>query len=215
MGIYFCIRDNNLIGVAILCFVGGLYESNMTLALSGIVDLVSLESRAKYLSYAYVMCSLGYISGSIYGGITILIGYALPFMFESIGLLITGLLVKYLYTVSKNQCNLEKSSFKTNLLSFLSVFNSGVLRKHYLANFIAYLAIYGLFRVMLIYLYNVYKLNSAQIAFFYGYASLMAGIANFVITPLLLKKRSLRWVVQFALIGGGVKYNNIYFTKFI
>lgn len=191
--IAYAIFAKSLILLAVACLVAGLGESNMSLALSAFSDMSTTEQRGKYFAYAWVMCSMGYIFGSVFGGVASVIGYVNPFIIEAIMILavIGTTTVLFAETVQKSQ---HKLRIKNTLLAFFSVFENSPLRIYYLTNFIFYLAFFGVLRVELLYMQDVFKLTQAQIALFYAYASVIAMFANFVVTPRLLKRYTVRTV---------------------
>lgn len=183
----------SLILLGIACFIAGLGESNMALALSAIADLTTSENRSNAFAKAWVMCSLGYISGSMFGGIAAFTGYICPFLLES-GLVMSTLICTSLFLADK-QISSEQAQLKQILLNFISVFYKSELRPYYLANFLAYIACFGILRVELIYMQEHFLLSQLEIAIFYSYASVIAMFANFIITPWLLKSMTVRRII--------------------
>lgn len=205
--IAYAVIIKSMILLAIACFVAGLGESNMALALSAISDLTTPETHSSEFARAFVMCSLGYISGSIFGGIATWVGYIHPFIIEAILVAIT--LASILIFFNDNVKQKTSHNLKVLLLSFFSIFHKKVLRPYYLANFLAYLACFGILRVELIYMQDYFLLSQFQISMFYSYASIIAMIANFIVTPYLLKKLDIRRVILFT--GSGAFISSIIF----
>lgn len=194
--IAYSIVIKSLMLLAISCFIAGLGESNMAIALSAIADLTTAETRSTAFARAWVMCSLGYITGSMFGGVASFIGYIYPFIIEAV-LVMLMLLSIIVYFVDTTQQKTTES-IKVILLNFANIFSKTTLRPYYMANFLLYIACFGILRVELLYMQGYYQLTQLQIAVFYSYASVMAMIANFLLTPLLLSKMSVQRIVIFA-----------------
>lgn len=194
--IAYAIFIKSLVLLAIGCFVAGLGESNMALVLSAIADLTTVETRSAEFARAWVMCSLGYIIGSMFGGVASFIGYIYPFIIEALLVLITFISVIIFFIDNAQQRS--NSSIKKMLLNFTQIFHKDNLRPYYFANFISYIACFGILRVELIYMQEYFQLSQLQIAIFYSYASIVAMGANFLVTPLLLKRLSVRRIVLLA-----------------
>ncbi len=201
LGVTFCcllligyaIIIKSLVFLAICCFIAGLGESNMALALSAIADLTSINLRGHEFARAFVMCSLGYITGSMFGGIAAYIGYVYPFIIEAGLVILTLLSIAFLYTDSMTRK--MNFSLKKSLVSFGEVFKKTYLRPYYCANFLAYFACFGILRVELMYMQGFYGLSQLQISLFYTYASVIAMFANFWVTPLFLNIMSVRKII--------------------
>jgi DHA1 family tetracycline resistance protein-like MFS transporter len=189
-----------LLGVA--CFVAGLGESNMTIALSAIAGMTADHERVQYFSYAWVMCSLGYILGSMYGGISGLAGYELPFALEA-ACFIPVILVT-LACFRNPEAPSAPRPFSKELLTFFQIFRPTGARPLFMANFLFYLAFFGVLRVELIYMQGQLHLPPAKIAWFYSYASVVAMVANFVVTPRLSRVLPLRTVLLTSVAGASL-----------
>lgn len=192
-GIAYAIFIKSLLLLAIGCFVAGLGESNMALALSAIADLTTHETRGSAFARAFVMCSIGYITGSMFGGVASFIGYGYPFVIEGALVILTFVSIQWFFTDSVQQ-KIHKP-LKIVLMTFVDVFRKTALRPYYLANFIAYLAAFGILRVELMYMQEYFHLTQVKIAMFYSYASILAMAANFIVTPFLLKRMSAHCIV--------------------
>ena len=194
--IAYAIFIKSLILLAVGCFVAGLGESNMALVLSAIADFTTLETRSAAFARAWVMCSLGYIMGSMFGGVASFIGYIYPFLIESFLVVATFISVA-IFFIDKVQQKSNATLTKT-VLTFTQVFYKSSLRPYYFANFLSYIACFGILRVELIYMQEYFHLTQFQISIFYSYASVVAIVANFLVTPLLLKRLHVKSIVLFA-----------------
>jgi MFS family permease len=176
------------------CFLAGLGESNMAVALSFIADITNDENRASIFAKAWAMCSVGYITGSLFGGAPVIIGYVSPFVIEAImSILTVGITLYYMDNIKSGA--ITKISFLKSIQTFSSVFKPSHLRIHYLTNFVVYFAFFGVLRTELLYMHGIFLLNQSWIAFFYAYASCISMLGNFIITPILLKYLNVRKVV--------------------
>ena len=192
----YAISIKSLVLLASACFIAGLGEANMALALSAIADLTTIETRSSAFARAWVMCSVGYILGSLFGGVAAWLGYAATFLIEAAFVLLTWATTALFFT-DKVQV-MSHNALKNILLTFSGIFQKATIRPYYLANFVAYLACFGVLRVELIYMQGYFQLSQIQIAMIYAYASVIAMLANFIVTPLLLKNSSVKSVILMA-----------------
>ncbi|MBP9743425.1 MAG: MFS transporter [Burkholderiales bacterium] len=217
--IAYAIWVKSLILIAIGCLIAGLCESNMTLALSSLADITADDERVTAFSRAWVMCSVGYILGSLFGGIPYFIGYVFPFIMEAI-LVFSVLSASILWFVDSNKIS-EAHNLSQILKTFMGIFSKNPLRPYYGANFLFYFAFFGVLRVQIIYMHDVFLLNQAQIAIFSTYASIIAMFANFIVTPILIKRWGLNKIIFFSASGSIIScllfinftnWHSLYFT---
>lgn len=189
----FAIQIHSLTLLAIASFIAGFGESNMALALSAIADFSLDHQREKEFARAFVMCSLGYILGSLFGGLASFIAYTWLFLIEALLILITFIITIFWFSDTKQQHT--NQGIRDMCLNFFKIFKKNPIRGYYLTNFLTYLAWFGILRVELIYMQAYFNLSQAQIAFYYSLASIVAMFGNFVITPILLKRLNLISIV--------------------
>jgi len=203
--IYLSIISKNIYTLGLFTFLAGLGESNMTIALSNITDLSTEKNRGKLFSYAWVMCSIGYIFGSTFGGVVGAISFSLPFFIKSIFLFLTLCFVYLFYqeTILHPQ-KIELKVIRASFFNFFEIFKPSSIRSIYLSNFFFYIAFFGFLRVQLIYFEDVFKLSPEKIGFFVSYQSIIAMVANFVIAPRLLKFLSVKQILIFSALVASV-----------
>ena len=194
--IAYSVLIKSLILLAIGCFIAGLGESNMALALSAIADLTTNATRSAEFARAFVMCSVGYITGSLFGGTAGFIGYIDPFIIEA-GLVLFIFFSIMFYFKEHSQQKTSKTIISI-ILTFATVFHKTNLRPYYLANFLSYIACFGVLRLELIYMQQYYQLSQIQISIFCTYGSVVALIANFLVTPFLLKRMTIKRIILLA-----------------
>ncbi len=194
--ITYSIYSRNVLLLGASCFVAGLCESNMAIALSAIACMTKPEERQRFFGYAWMMCSVGYILGSMYGGLAAWIGYTVPFALEALGMIVTMLLTLVLFQDAPI-LQTERKRFTQQFFAFFEIFKNGPLRPVYLSNFLLYFAFFGILRVELIFMQDTLQLTPAKIAFYYSYSSVVALFANLVISPWLSRFMSMRVLLVF------------------
>jgi MFS family permease len=187
------------------CFLAGLTESNVAICQSAIADISAPDDRGRLFAYLYSFMSLGYIIGPLIGGpLAVHYGYPTPF------LVVTGLLViTYFWLIHSFHDTFEPITneavdyFKT-FTNLSTVFTDAPIRRVYLVNFLIYLAIFGFFRVVQMYMVDEWNFDADKVTFYYSYLAVMAGIANTFFFAPLSKRFTLKAITTWTSVIGGL-----------
>jgi MFS family permease len=187
------------------CFMCGLTESNIAIAQSSIADISLPEDRGRLFSYLFSAESTGYIAGPLFGGLlAVHFGYAFPFW------LTTGLLViAYIWVLTGYRDTYKPESdkpidyFKT-FTNLINVFTDAPIRRVYFVNFLIYLAAFGFWRVVQIYMVDKWNFDVGKETFYYSYLAVVGTIANLFIYQPLSKKFSLKTFITLTGVIGGL-----------
>lgn len=187
------------------CFLAGLTESNVAICQSAIADISLPEDRGRLFAYIYVSMSLGYITGPLIGGqIAVHFGFATPFW------VVTALLVLVYIWVWKSfndtyvpDPNKEISYFRS-FTNLANVFTDLPIRKIYLVNFMIYFGLFGLSRVVQIYIIDEWNYTLDKITLYYAYISAVCAVSNFFLFAPLSRKFNLKSLTLWSSIIGGI-----------
>lgn len=162
------------------CLIGGLAESNIAIAQSTISDVSEPEERPRLFAWVYSCCSLGYIAGPLIGGqLATSLGWSAPFW------MVIPLLVLTLVWISVSfrethapEPGLQFSAFSA-LTNLGTVFTDRPIRRLYLINFLIFLALFGYFRMVLVYMVDHWGTTVHQTTAIYSGLALISAIASF------------------------------------
>jgi MFS family permease len=168
------------------CFLAGLTESNVAICQSAIADISTPEDRGRLFAYLYSFMSLGYIIGPLIGGqLAVHYEYSTPFLAVTVLLVITYFWILGSFHDVFNPKAGEPVNYFRTLTNLTTVFTDLPIRRLYLVNFLVYLAIFGFFRVVQIYMVDEWDFGADKVTLYYSYLSVAAVIANtFVFAPL-------------------------------
>lgn len=197
-------RSITLIGLG--CLAGGLSESNIAIAQSAVADVTRPEQRARLFGYVYSACSVGYIVGPVVGGeIGVWAGWSTPFWIT------TGLLVATLFWVRAafRETHAAEPGRPIDALAGLrnlgTVFTDRPIRALYLVNFLFYLALFGFFRVILIFMADAFHMDVERSTVTYAYLALMSLSASlFLVGPVIRQFGLRRVAVGSAILSGAL-----------
>ena len=187
------------------CFLAGLTESNVAICQSAIADISTEADRGRLFSYLYTFMSLGYFIGPLAGGqIAVHYGLSKPFWIASVLLILVYLWVWIgfhdSYMPDKNKVI---SYFKT-FTNLGTVFTDLPIRRVYLINFLIYLGIFGLARIIQIYIVDEWDWGIDRITLYYAILSGMCAVSNMIFFAPLSKRFSLRSITIWSGIIGGL-----------
>ncbi len=187
------------------CFLCGLFESNVAIVQSAIADSSAPAERGRLFAYLFSARSLGYISGPLAGGqIALRYGYAHPFW-----ILVALLVITYIWIMLGFRDTYEPDKEKpinyfkafTNLFT---VFTDLPIRRVYLINFLLFLATYGFWRVIQIYMVDKWNFNVGEVTFYFSYLAVMGTLANIFLFAPLSRRLGLQWLLIITAIVGGL-----------
>jgi predicted MFS family arabinose efflux permease len=178
-------RDPILLGFA--CLVGGLSESNIAIAQSAVADVAQPQDRGRLFAYIYTACSLGWVSGPLVGGQVVLhAGFSAPFWGVVALLMLAFVWTLIAFRETHPADTARPLNYLSAMMNLTAVFTDRPIRRLYLVNFIFYLAIFGFFRVILIYMADKWHMLAHQSGIYYSYFSAMSLVSSlFVVGPLL------------------------------
>src|SRR5262249_33285468 len=147
----------------VACLVAGLGESNVAITQSVVADVTSGDERGRLFGYIYSVESVGYIVGPVVGGaLAARFGYAVPFWAILALLVITLLWVRLaLQETHQPRPGLHVDVFKA-FANLATVFSDRPIRRLYLVNFLFYLASFGFFRVILMYMVDEWHWTESE-----------------------------------------------------
>jgi len=186
------------------CFLCGLSESNVAIVQSSIADRSTPDDRGRLFAYLYAVIGLGYLVGPIFGGqIAEYYGYAPPFWFV-VGLFVITylwILLSFRDTyIPKTDVPIDYFKTFTNLVNVLTDLP---IRRMYLINFLLFMAAYGFWRAIEIYMINKWNYDVGNVTFHYSYLAIAAVAANIFLFAPLSKRFGLKsLIVSTAVIGG-------------
>lgn len=186
------------------CLIGGLAESNIAIAQSAISDVAEPEQRPRLFAWIYSCCSLGYIAGPLIGGqMAEALGWSAPFwmVIPLLALTLVWIVISFNETHAP-QPGLRFSAFSA-LTSLGTVFTDKPIRRLYLINFLIFLALFGYFRMVLVYMVDRWGTTVHQTTTIYSGLALISAIASFGLMAPLSKHFGLtRLAVGGAAIAG-------------
>ena len=199
------IEWRNLYLLGIGCLVGGLAESNIAIVQSAISDVTHPDERARLFAWIYSASSVGYIAGPVAGGqLAIWAGWSAPFWVTVALLALTGLWVTTAFIETHPPETGRDLDYKAAVTNLFTVFTDRPIRRLYLVNFLLYLALFGYFRMILVYMAEFWHMQVARSTMVYSYLALVSLTASFALMAPLTKRFGLRRVAIASALAGGV-----------
>gem|GEM_PF-591321 len=185
------LRSIPLIGVG--CLAGGLSESNIAIVQSAVSDVAPPAERARLFGYVYSACSVGYIAGPVVGGqIAVLAGWSTPFWIVVVLLVATALWVRRSFAETHPAEPGRPIDVAAGLRNLATVFTDRPIRALYLVNFLFYLALFGYFRVILLYVAQRFHMDVEQSTVYYAYLAGMSLTASLLLVGPMISRFGLR-----------------------
>ncbi len=203
IGISVALELRQLLLLAPFLVLCGLVEGNTALAMSAIADVTTENARPKYIALVYAVTSVSYAVGPLAGGaLAAAYGYALPF-WVVLGTLIAVLIwLQFSFTETLPAHSRRPAPLMRSLSGLNEVVTDAMLRRQYIANFLAYAAVMGFGRVITIYLVDEWHLSVGKVTACYSVLAVGAGFANFILTPRLSRRMSMRTLAMGCLAVG-------------
>jgi predicted MFS family arabinose efflux permease len=205
--VFICLalQTHSLILLCIGCLVCGLAESNVMLTQSAVADSTAPADRGRLFAYIYTTCSISYIIGPISGGLlSVRFGYAAPFW------IVLGLLVMTLvwtwgnFKETHSPTPGQRVDYFGAFTNLLGVFTDHSIRRLYLVNFLFYLASFGFFRVILMYMVDEWHMGVGRTTDYYAYLAFVSIIASFGLMPVLSRRLSMKSLAVGGALTGGL-----------
>ncbi|WP_407158504.1 MFS transporter [Bradyrhizobium sp. STM 3557] len=198
------IEWRSLVLLGMGCLIGGLAESNIAIAQSAISDMSSPDERPRLFAWTYSSSSLGYIAGPIVGGqMALHLGWSVPFWLM-VPLLITTLTWTWFRFAETHAADPQADfSMIAAITNLSSIFTDKPIRRLYLLNFLIYLALFGYFRMVLVYLVDRWDTGVDQTTLIYSGLALISAITSFFIMAPLTRQIGLNRLAITACIAAG------------
>ena len=187
------------------CFLAGLTESNVAICQSAIADVSTNEDRGRLFSYLYTSMSLGYFVGPLAGGqLAVHFSVSTPFWIATVLLVFVYIWVWIgFHDPFVPDINKKISYFKT-FTNLATVFTDIPIRRIYLVNFLIYLGIFGLARVIQIYLIDEWNFGIDKVTLYYAIISGFCAVSNMIFFAPISKRFSLKAITIWSAIIGGI-----------
>jgi MFS family permease len=168
------------------CLVCGLSEANITITQSAIADVSAPTDRGRLFGYIYTMSSVSYIVGPIFGGaLAARHGYALPFWIILGVLVVTLVWTPVGFKETHPPRPGEMVNYFKAFTNLLEVVTDRPIRRLYVVNFLLYMAIFGFYRAILMYMVDEWQMSVSQVTRYYAFLAVMSIVASFGIMPQL------------------------------
>jgi MFS family permease len=186
--VFICLalERQSLLLLAGSCLVCGLSEANITITQSAIADVSLPTERGRLFGYIWTMTSISYIVGPILGGaIAARHGYALPF-WVVLGLLVVILVwTRAAFKETHQPGTGAPVNYFRAFTSLLTVVTDRPIRRLYGVNFLVYLAVFGFYRAILMYMVDEWQMPVSRMTRYYAFLSVMSIVASFGVMPQL------------------------------
>jgi MFS family permease len=204
--VFICLalERQSLLLLAGSCLGCGLSEANITITQSAIADVSIPPERGRLFGYIWTMTSMSYIVGPIVGGaIAARYGYALPFWIV-LGLLVVILVWTRAKFEETHQPGLGAAvNYCRAFTSLLTVVTDRPIRRLYGVNFRLYVAVFGFYRAILMYMVDEWQMPVSRVTWYYACLSVMSMVASFGVMPQLSGRVRMQPVtVVTAALGG-------------
>jgi predicted MFS family arabinose efflux permease len=166
--------------------VCGLSEANITITQSAIADVSLPTERGRLFGYIWTMTSISYIVGPLLGGaIAARHGYALPFWIVP-GLLVVILVwMRAAFRETHQPGTGAPVDYFRAFTNLLTVVTDRPIRRLYGVNFLLYLAVFGFYRAILMYMVDEWQMPVSRMTRYYAFLSVMSIVASFGVMPQL------------------------------
>ncbi|MDN3504307.1 MAG: MFS transporter [Rhabdochlamydiaceae bacterium] len=210
-----------VIWICITLFLAGIGEANMVIAQGAIADTSEKRKRAHLFGYITVVASSAYIVGPIFGGqlsnptIVKWFNYSTPYWIVTGLLVLIFLWIFFGFKETHKKENRKHIKWVSALTNLTTIFTDKAVRKFYMVNFLAYIAIFGYFRLFPLYVADQYDTTQSLLSYVIAWVSVPLIIVNsFFIKPLLKHFRH-KYLFEFSLwmIGIGSIFT-IFFQPF-
>ena len=209
VGIATALVVQNLPFLMLVCFLAGLWESNIVLAQGAIADTAPRADRNRLFGYIYLSASLAYVVGPLGGGqladhsLVSWFSYATPYWVVTILLGATSIAVVAFFRET-HQGTGEKGHYLESFTNLARVFTDRRLRPFYLVNFVLYLSIFGFFRVYPMYLVDEFHMGVGRVSEYVAFVAVPIVIANVWLVGALSRHTGPRTIVLYSSLAMGV-----------
>jgi MFS family permease len=208
---------SNLPLLMIACFVGGLFEANVSVTQSALADVSAPDDRGRLFGYVYLAISLAYVVGPLAGGPladSALIGWArpwTPFALVAGLLAVTAGFTAWRLPETRVASAAPAAPAPPAVRAMAAYFRSAVdgvrdprLRRLFVSNVGFYLAIFGFFRIYPLYLIDAFRISLTRESLFIAWVAVPIVLANVGLVAALLKRFEVPTLMAAAGVVAGV-----------
>ncbi|MEJ0020142.1 MAG: MFS transporter [Acetobacteraceae bacterium] len=164
------------------CLLSGLAESNVTIAQSAVADVTRPEDRPRLFAWIYSACSIAFIAAPVGGGqLAAWLGWSTPFwlMIPLLGATLLWVWRSFRETHPPQTGRaMDLFGAATNLAT---VFTDRPIRRLYLINVLIYIGLFGYFRMILVYMVDVWHTTTGQTTAIYAALAVVSATASFAL----------------------------------
>ncbi|MDF1655356.1 MAG: MFS transporter [Coxiellaceae bacterium] len=203
-GIALSLTYHNLWWLGVTCFIAGLFESNIAIALSAIADVATGPERTKLFGYINLAASSAYVVGPLVGGkladpaILNWFDNSVPFWFTGLLLIIVMIYTQANFIETTRAQPEEKPHWLAAFTNLANVFKPSGIRRIYFVNFLLFLAIFGFFRCYPMYIVDEFNLTVNQESNYIAWVAVPILLTNLFLTGWLAKKVAIKSVLLFS-----------------
>lgn len=184
---------------------------------ASLADISTVEDKAKNFGLFHMACGLGFSAGPFLGGflsshsIWIVEGYALPFAFACLSILLNLILAFFLFEETYVPKEKEKISFILGLYNIKKAFQTQGLRIVFLAAFLACLGWSFYWEFTPVTWISIYGFDTATIGNLYAYGAAIYALSCGVLIRPIVNRYSNQHILFFALIICGLSIGMLLF----
>jgi len=187
------------------CFLAGLTESNVAICQSAIADVSTEDDRGRLFSYLYTAMSLGYFVGPLAGGqLAVHFSLSTPFWIATVLLVFVYIWVWISFHDPFVPDKDKVISYFKTFTNLATIFTDLPIRRVYLVNFLIYFGVFGLARVIQIYIIDEWNFGIDKVTLYYAVISGFCAVSNMIFFAPLSKRFSLRTISIWSGIIGGL-----------
>lgn len=202
-GVAFALTIKSLLLLGPFLLLCGVVEATLALTMSAIADVADETERPRYIGILYATTSLAYVAGPLLGGVIAeYVGYALPFWIV-LGLLVIVLIwLQFAFAETQPLSARRVVPLLRSLANLSQVVTDARLRRSYLGNLVVFVAAYGFWRLITIYLVDEWGLSVGTVTACYAALAVTSGIGNLVLLPRLIGRVTMGTLAFVALLVG-------------
>ena len=156
---------NNLYLILILSrILTGVFESNMSIALSVASDLSGQIPKKNSFSYINAAMFMGYITGPLLGGYLSLMSFSLPLTCAGILALLSSLMIVVLFQDNYKYVKSQTASASFSFSNFKILYHNKIFIYIVLISLLTSLGIFNFYQFYPLYLVKIHSFNSTNIA---------------------------------------------------
>ena len=204
-GVAIALSAKSLLLLAPFLLLCGFIEATLALTMSAIADVTKTAERPRYIGFLYATTSLAYVAGPLLGGVLAeFVGYALPFWIVSV--LLVGVLIWLQFAFAETLPATARRAVPLlrSLTSLSQVVTDQRLRRNYLGNFLVFVAAFGFWRLITIYLVDEWGLSVGPVTACYAALAVTSSLGNLVLMPRLVGRVAMGPLALVTLLVGAV-----------